>query len=315
MYLQLRTPAAIASLQYPGNALKVPGYFALLMLILTATAVAQSQEPPVARQVDTVDHVFGLTMPDPYRWMEGENNAEFSAWLTAQGAASRRKLDSLPTLASWRERLTGAAGATTRHSSHRQVGGRLFFLRAPAGKEAMLMVREPDGREHVIVDPAKDPGSSLTKLQRVAGRRQGRRCAIGHGGNEIGELAVFDIVTGTRLPDTLKPVWSEFDANWLPDSSGFFYTRMRDIQPGDADPLQGTAAYLHGLSRTQANDRLIARAGADDALKIPAHDFPIMWLQPNSDWIGLVIGGARASQGTCWRHARKSRPADRSGAA
>ncbi len=24
-----------------------------------------------------------------------------------------------------------------------------------------------------------------------------------------------------------------------------------------------------------------------------------MWLQPNSDWIGLVIGGARASQGTC----------------
>ncbi len=238
MYLQLRTPAAIASLQYPGNALKVPGYFALLMLILTATAVAQSQEPPVARQVDTVDHVFGLTMPDPYRWMEGENNAEFSAWLTAQGAASRRKLDSLPTLASWRERLTGAAGATTRHSSHRQVGGRLFFLRAPAGKEAMLMVREPDGREHVIVDPAKDPGSSLRKYSVSP---DGAKVAvnIGHGGNEISELALFDIVTGTRLPDTLKPVWSEFDANWLPDGSGFFYTRMRDIQPGDADPRRG----------------------------------------------------------------------------
>lgn len=273
----------------------------VLIVFLAVVPPVQSQQPtplPATREVDTVEHAFGLTMPDPYRWMEGEDNAEFRAWLSAQGAASRRHLDALPTLGGWRERLAAIAGASTRHGSHRQVGQRLFFLRAPAGREPMLMVREADGREHVIVDPAQDPGSSLSNYSISP---DGSKVAvnIGHGGSEMGELVLFDVATGTRLRDTLRPVWSEFESSWLPDGSGFFYTRMRDVQPGDNDPMQGTAAWVHRLGRPQASDRLIARAGAEDALHISPHDFPSTFAIPNSDWAILGIGGARASLRGC----------------
>lgn len=270
---------------------------ALTMAIATG-ALAQTQQAAVAKTDGTVDHDFGLVMPDPYRWMEGENNTEFNAWLKTQSTASRAKLDALPTLEAWRKRLAAAAGATTAHSSHRLVGDRLFFMRAVAGKERMLMAREADGREHVIFDPSSEPGSSLSNYSPSPDGKQ-VMVNVGHGGNEIGELALFDVASGKRLNDTLKPVWSEISASWLPDGSGFFYNRMRDIKPGDADPTQGTAVYLHRIGQPQSSDRLVAQAGKEDAVKIAASDFPDVVLTPGSDWALLQIGGARASGRAC----------------
>src|SRR5215469_9999943 len=81
---------------------------ALLVFGIT-TAAGAANPPPVARTVDAADDAFGLHLPDPYRWMEGEDNPEFSTWLKAQGAYGRSQLDSTARLAFWRERLDTAA--------------------------------------------------------------------------------------------------------------------------------------------------------------------------------------------------------------
>ena len=271
----------------------------LVCTALLSSLPALAADPPVARKVDVVDHAFGLALPDPFRWMEGENNVEFSAWLKAQGAATRARLDALPTIDAWRKKLAAAAGATTTQDRHTLVGSRLFFVRAPAGKEGMLMVREADGVEHVLYDPNTVAGGASIGGYMVS--PDGGRVAIniGYGGNEIGEIALFDVPSGKRLPDTLKPVWGEFAAHWLPDGSGFFYVRMNDTKPGNADPLQNMGAYLHLLGRPQSADRLLVRAGANDAVKVAAHDFPDVQTQPGSDWALLAIVGARASIRFC----------------
>ena len=272
---------------------------ALLACALLASLPALAADPPVARKVDVVDHDFGLAIPDPYRWMEGENNAEFNVWLKAHGAASRAKLDALPTLDAWRKTLAAAAGTATLHGDHAMVGGRLFFMRALAGMEGMLVVREADGKERVLFDPNAAQGGASVGGYSVSPDGGKVAVDITHGGNEIGEIALFDVATGARLPDTLKPVWDEFTANWLPDGSGFFYTRMRDVKPDDADPLLGMGAYLHLLGQPQASDRLLVRAGAGDAPKIAPNDFPAIVTTPGSAWATLVIAGARAAASYC----------------
>jgi prolyl oligopeptidase len=265
-----------------------------------ATVRPKSDVPPKARKVDVVDHDFGLSMPDPYRWMEGEDNAEFNAWLHAQGAAGRIQLDALPTLQDWRSRLSATYRSSTNHNHHTLVGERLFFLRASAGKEAILLVREADGRDHVLFDPNAITGGASIGGFSVS--PDGRKVAvnIGFGGNEIGEIALFDTASGKRLADTLKPVWSEFQAKWLPDGRGFFYTRMHDGKPDAADPMQAMTTYLHRLGQPQNTDQLRARAGADDALKIASNDFPIIMAPAGSRFAELVIGGARASFRGCY---------------
>lgn len=254
---------------------------------------------PSARTVDVVDRDFGLEMTDPYRWMEGEGNAEFDAWLAARGEAARARLDAIPGVAAWSHRLAASASASTLHGSHVQVGERLFFRRSAKGKEAVLMVRDADGSERLLLDP--EALQRPAQISDFTVSPDGRWVAVnlGFDGNEIGEIALLDAVLGHRLPDTIAPVWSEFQARWLPDSNGFFYTRMRDLSPDDSDPLQGMSTWLHAMGQPLARDRLIARAGAADSLRIPAKDFPIVLADPDSDWLVLLISGARASSRLC----------------
>src|SRR5271165_3219802 len=76
----------------------------LMSLVLGAAAGAAAgaaDGPPATRAVSDVDHAFGLTLPDPYRWMEGAENPEFQAWLKLQGEYTRAQLDALPALALW----------------------------------------------------------------------------------------------------------------------------------------------------------------------------------------------------------------------
>jgi len=231
--------------------------------------------------------------------MEGEGNKEFTTWLEAQGRTSRATFDALPTLAAWRDRLSAAAAAGTRHSQHRLEGDRLFFLRAVAGKERTLMVRDADGREHTIFDASAEPGASIAGYTVAPG---GNKVAVNitRGGNEVGEIAILDTATGKSVEKALTPVWSEFTAQWVPDGSAFLYTRMRGegAAKGD-DPMLGMASYLHRLGDAQDKDVLLARAGDKDALKIVANDFPSVYLPPGSNWALLVVGGARATFRLC----------------
>src|SRR5262249_34053619 len=52
--------------------------------------------PPTARTVDLVEKQFGIEASDPYRWMEGTDNAEYAEWLRAQGEYTAKQLAAIP---------------------------------------------------------------------------------------------------------------------------------------------------------------------------------------------------------------------------
>jgi protease II len=64
---------------------------------------------PVARTVPAVDRQFGLEVPDPYRWMEGAENQELTAWLRAHGEHAAREL----------AKIRGDGSVSARATQHR----------------------------------------------------------------------------------------------------------------------------------------------------------------------------------------------------
>jgi protease II len=65
--------------------------------VLEVAAPKPAEEgPPVARMVAVVEHQFGVDVADPYRWMEGNDNAQYKTWLGAQGEYARKQLSKLP---------------------------------------------------------------------------------------------------------------------------------------------------------------------------------------------------------------------------
>jgi hypothetical protein len=94
------------------------GLAAVVVTGARAATAAAPNAPPPARTVDVVDQRFGVTAPDPYRWMEGNDNPELTAFLRAQGDYARGWLARLPGRDALLRRVRDAI-----IQLHREIGG------------------------------------------------------------------------------------------------------------------------------------------------------------------------------------------------
>lgn len=268
-------------------------------------AFAQTaQTPPTARTVDVVDHPFGMTLPDPYRWMEGKGNTEFLTWLKAQGAYGRSQLDAMPSMGQWRERMRAAGNGYQTNQHPVLVAGRLFYLRLEGASRGKLMVREPNGSQRLLIDSAdiKD-GKGAAGITNFMPSPDGKRIAVNidRGGSEMTRIQIFDVDHANWLSDAVEPVWGEFAASWLPDGTGFAYTQMAPPEEQvKGDPLQNMRARFHQLGTLPAQDMLLAKRGANESLHIESDEFPTVDVQEDSSWALAQIAGARSEQRLCY---------------
>ncbi|HEY4091027.1 MAG TPA: prolyl oligopeptidase family serine peptidase [Luteibacter sp.] len=290
---------------------RVTSFVLLMMVSMAGLAATGAQVPPTepapARRADVTEQVFGHTLHDPYRWMEGEKNPEFTQWLTAQGEYTRAKLDSLPTLPAWAKALQASDNTGVVHRLQRTAGGRLFFLEQAGKSAAVLKVREADGRERSLVDPTALAGPGGTpSITTYSLSPDGGKIAVNidHGGNEVTRVSVFDVASGKPLADVVEPVWGEFDVHWLADGSGFTYTQM--APPGErtgGDPLQDMRLRLHRLGSPAAQDPVLLRAGtgagASASMPIASNRFPIMEFPTGSRWALASASGAQSEVTYC----------------
>ncbi len=274
----------------------------LMGIVFNATAAA-AEVPPPTRTVSDVDHLFGLVLPDPYRWMEEADNSEYQAWLKAQGQYTRAQLDALPALAQWRAKLKAVSGASTINRLQRRVAGRLFFLRVASGRPGVLMVRDAQGAERVVIDPnPPGPQSSTATITEYSPSPDGNLVAVNvdRGGSEVTEVSVLDVDTGRARPEVLETIWGEFPVIWLPDGSGYTYTQMApkgDIAEGD--PVTNMRVRAHRLGQPVKDDPIILRAGSNALVPLLPNEFPLIDASADSGYALAIAGGARPELRIC----------------
>jgi prolyl oligopeptidase len=242
---------------------------------------------PPTRTDDTVEVLHGETIPDPYRWLENGDDPETRDWTERQNALTERYLAAAPARALIRRRLDEllAIGAlTVPVPAH----GRYFYQRREGRQnQPVLYVRDGvEGEDRVAIDPnALDP-SGTTALDWYYPSDDGRLLAYGlsQNGSEQSVLHVLHVDEGTNLPDRI-PRTRAADLAWLPDGSGFYYTRYPE--PGDVpagEEHYHRAVYFHVLGADPADDELVFRPAMKEY-------WPGVGLSPDGRW--LLVSVAR----------------------
>jgi len=216
---------------------------------------------PDTRTVDQVDDYHGTLVADPYRWLEDTDSPETRAWIEQQNAVTFSFLESIPARDAIRKRLT-ALWDFPKAWAPLKRGERYFQLRNSGlqNQDVLHVLDALDAEARVLLDPNTLSSDGTVAMTNWSVSEDGRRLAyaISASGSDWLTWRVRDVDSGEDLPDVIE--WSKFsDAAWLPDGSGFYYSRYDAPEAGQAYAGVNTyhKVYLHRLGEPQSQDRLI----------------------------------------------------------
>jgi prolyl oligopeptidase len=240
------------------------GVGALAMSAVLATSVmAQSGaiQYPESRKVEQSDVYHGITVADPYRWLEGDNSADTKAWVKAQNDVTEKFLAAMPQREPTKKLYTDLYNYEKFGIPYRE-GKRYFWTRNDGLQQQSVLYTalSLSDKPQVAIDPNTLSKDGTVALTGTAPSRDGRYLAYGTAGagSDWQEWRVRDLNTGKDLPDVVK--WVKFSsASWTPDGKGFFYSRYDAPKEGAA--LTGSnffqKLYYHRLGEDQSADILV----------------------------------------------------------
>jgi prolyl oligopeptidase len=276
-------------------------------LLLAACCIAApslaADTPPVAPVRNVVDEYWGQKVSDPYRYMENLKDPEVQAWIKGQADYTIGVLSRLPE----RDRILARiqeleAGRPFRiFAIERMPDGRLFYQRLAADEDIPRLYTRASlgGDEKLLVDPSvlKPAGGGHYSLGFYVPSQDGKRVLYGlsASGSEQDVLHVLDLASGGALPDTIDRMEAGYTPpQWLPDGSGFYYSRRR-LLAADAPETEGYKKTYACLHRLGANPDSDPRAFAMDLwpdVALSDVDFPSIVLTPGSSYaIGKIKHG------------------------
>src|SRR5258707_7688172 len=126
----------------------------LLFALVAAVAAPLAAPVPKTRTDNVTETVHGVTIRDPYRWLEDQQSPETRAWIDTQNAYTRSVLDPLPGRAAISKRLEDLL-KTDRFGTPVVRNGRYFFMRrlADQNQYTLCMRNGLRGSDEVLIDP------------------------------------------------------------------------------------------------------------------------------------------------------------------
>ncbi|HTS03824.1 MAG TPA: S9 family peptidase, partial [Thermoanaerobaculia bacterium] len=281
----------------------------LFALALLRSSRARSAEPPhppypPSRATDAADVLHGVTVRDPYRWLEDAKSPEVQAWMKAQDDLTRRTLASLPERDALAARLrellyVDSLGAPI----HR--GSRYFFSRRQASQEKSVVCWKEgaDGAEKVLLDPNAWSADGSAGLGSWSVSWDGKRVAYGRKVNNSDEatLHVMDVGTGKDSDVDVIEGAKYAHASWTPDGSAFYYTKLPVDPKIPASDLPGWADIrLHRVGTDPKTDAIVKEKLGDPTT------FQNVGITRDGRFLFLVVSHGWTSTDVSFRDLEKS---------
>jgi prolyl oligopeptidase len=249
-------------------------------------AASRNRLPYPETPTDNVtDTLHGERIVDPYRWLEQGSSAETRAWTERQNALTEAYLAGYDGRQQIRGRLDELLTIGVL-SAPAPVRGRYFYQRRDGKQnQPVLYWRQGvDGEDRVAVDPNALNPAGTTALDWFYPSEDGRLLAYGlsEDGSEQSVLQLQEVSTGRVFPERISRTRAASLA-WLPDNSGFYYTRYP--APGtvpEGEEHYHRAIYFHRVGSDGEDDRLVYQPREKEF-------WPGVSLSPDGRWLLIQV--------------------------
>ena len=241
-----------------------------LSLLATAAAlmlsnVSLAEHAPDTPKKPVATEYNGLTVEDPYQWLENDDDSQVKAWSSVQNQRTRKYLDSLPDRAAIEKQLSDWYAKTSpSYFSLVSRPGILFAMKFQPPKQQPMLVTLASAddlkSEKIVLDPNVLDTKGATTIDWFVPSLDAKCVAVSlsTGGSEDGTLHFYETATDKALPDAIGHVQyptAGGSAAWNADGTGVYYTRFpRKGERPDADLNFYQQIYFHKLGTPDTDD-------------------------------------------------------------
>lgn len=232
-----------------------------MILISQLTVYFLPIQYPNAKTVNQVDVYHGVSIKDPYRWLENQHSHDTRKLIKEENKVTEKFLNRINVRKEIKTRLK-QLWRYPKHSVPFRVKNRLFYYQNTGRQDRDLFYSKnlTSNEEEIIIDPNKLSEDGTIALKGISVSEDSRYLAYStsKAGSDWQNWRIKDLDTQKDLKDRLN--WVKFsNVSWLKDSSGFFYSRYAKPQSGrtSKSPNYFQKLYFHKLGTKQKEDQLI----------------------------------------------------------
>ena len=253
-------------------------FYALLVVIPCIAIGQESVQPELLPQKNVTNTYFGVTLNDPYQYLENLEDPAVVTWMKDNAAYAKSILDNITGKKAIFDKMMELIDRRSASISdlHITDDDYYYYLKRVPGEEISKMFTRKgyDGLETLFFDPTlykKEEGKTYT-VSSITPNINGNKIAVSvsPNGSENSELLIFKN-TGEQYNEVLQLVRG---VSWHQSGDSFFYIKLNSADVKDKNRGIYTANYVHKVGTDQALDEEYFSKENYSAINIMESEYP-----------------------------------------
>jgi prolyl oligopeptidase len=238
--------------------------FALMILTLLHACSSQKVTPvdtlnyPQTVKGSQTDTYFGVTVADPYRWLEDDRSPETEQWVKSQNELTYAYLNQIPYRETLKKRLAELWNYEKISAPFKKGKYTYFYKNDGLQNQSVLYRQLGDHTPEVFLNPNTFSVDGTTSLGNVSFTQDGNLLAysISEGGSDWRKVIIMDVASQKILEDTLVDV--KFSGMAWRGNEGFYYSSYEKPQGSELSAKTDQhKLYFHRLGTSQKEDQVV----------------------------------------------------------
>jgi prolyl oligopeptidase len=235
--------------------------FILSVFIIVTVPLSAQLRYPLSAKINQTDTYFGVTVSDPYRWLEDDTSDAVKAWVKEENDVTFGYLDKIPFRDSIKKRISHLLDYPKYSAPFRSGSNWFFYKNNGLQNQSVLYIQRGslDAKAEIFLDPNTLSDDGTVALGETSFDQNGKyfAYALSRAGSDWRVIYVKDVKSGKQFSDKVE--WVKFsDISWYGD--GFYYSRYdepKDTSMKLSVSNQFQKVFYHVLGTPQQKDALV----------------------------------------------------------